>query len=226
MATRKTRQYELTDILIALLLSKLRKEVNRLDVMGFDQLNAPTVTKLTKEMIERLLKNNKQAFIKIAKDASEEAQEDIQAIGIMAKPIPVDGKYVDEVLDSYNPVTNYLYYPEADRKRSRLAEAILTAIAVNSRNDYHKELKKFASLWHTQTLQYGETMVDKIRLDTFKKNGIKYVMWQSEHDNKVCSVCKERNGKTYPIGNIPTKPHYRCRCWLVPMKEGSNGESR
>ena len=32
MATRKTRQYELTDILIALLTNRLRKEVNRLDV--------------------------------------------------------------------------------------------------------------------------------------------------------------------------------------------------
>ena len=53
---KQTKQYELTDILLALLTSKLRKEVNRLDVMGFDELNAPNVTKWTKAMIERLLK--------------------------------------------------------------------------------------------------------------------------------------------------------------------------
>lgn len=219
---RKTKQYELTDILIALLLNKLRKEVNRLDVMGFDELSAPNVTKLTKAMIERLLKDNKQAFLKIAKEATEEASEDVQALGVPAKPIPVDGDYVDGILGEYNPVTNYLYYPEADRKRSRLVEAILTAVAINSRNDYHKELKKFANLWHTQTLQYGETMVDKTRVDTFKKNGIKRVRWETEKDERVCEECKKRDGKIYPIGNIPPKPHYRCRCWVVPLLEKDN----
>ena len=225
MAARKTRQYELTDILIALLLNQLRKEVNRLDVMGFDQLNAPRLTNLTTAMIERLLKANKKAFLKIAKEASEEAADDVTAIGIIATPVKTDEKYVDGVLGEYNPVTGYLYYPEADRKRTRLAEALITAVIVGSRADYHKELKKFANLWHTQTLQYGETTVDKARVDTFKKNGIKYVRWVSEKDNRVCEVCKERDGKIYPINNIPTKPHYRCRCWIEPLLKGSNGES-
>lgn len=225
MAARKTKQYELTDILIALLLNQLRKEVNRLDVMGFDQLNAPRLTNLTTAMIERLLKANKKAFLKIAKEASEEAADDVTAIGIIATPITADEKYVDGVLGEYNPVTGYLYYPEADRKRTRLAEALITAVIVGSRADYHKELKKFANLWHTQTLQYGETTVDKARVDTFKKNGIKYVRWVSEKDNRVCEVCKERDGKIYPIGKIPTKPHYRCRCWIEPLLKGSNGES-
>ena len=222
---RETKQYELTDILIALLTGKLRKEVNRLDVMGFDQLNAPNVTKLTKAMIERLLKENKKAYLKIAKQATEEAADDVKAIGVKAKPITTDEKYVDGVLEDYNPVTGYLYYPEADRKRSRLVEAILTAVAINSRNDYHKELKKFANLWHTQTKQYGETMVDRTRLDTFKKNGIKYVMWQTQGDIKVCDECRERNGKIYPLSEYPGKAHYNCRCWLVPVLKKEKGEN-
>lgn len=195
--------------------------------MGFDELNAPNVTKLTKAMIERLLKDNKKAFLKIAKEASEEASDDIKAIGGVAKPIPTDAKYVDGVLAEYNPVTGYLYYPEADRKRARLAEAILAAVVINSRSDYHKQLKKFANLWHTQTIQYGETMVDKTRVETFKKNGIKRVRWLTQGDEKVCTECKERNGKIYPVDNIPPKPHYRCRCWLEPLKEdkGNNGAS-
>ena len=147
---KQTKQYELTDILLALLTSKLRKEVNRLDVMGFDELNAPNVTKWTKAMIERLLKENKKAFLKIAKEATEEAADDVTALGVSGKPIAVGEKYVDGVLEDYNPVTGYLYYPEADRKRSRLVEAILTAVAINSRSEFHKELRKFANLWHTQ----------------------------------------------------------------------------
>lgn len=192
--------------------------------MGFDELSAPRITKITKEMVSRLLKSNKREYLKIAKEATEEASNDINAIGIKATPIPISEKYVDETLGEYNPVTGYLYYPEADRKRSRLAEALITAVILGLRAEYHKELKKFADLWHTQTLQYAETMVDKTRIKTFKKNGIKRVVWVSEHDNRVCEECKERDGKIYPINAIPTKPHYNCRCWIEPLKEDNNGK--
>ena len=222
---RKTEKYELTDIIIALLLNELRREINRLDVMGFDMLNAPNITKYTKELVSRLLKSNKREYLKIAKEATDEAKEDIEALGVAATPLVIDGKYVDEVLGEYNPVTNYLYYPEAERKRSRLAEALITAVIVNSRADYHKQLRKFADLWHTQTKQYGEKMVDKTRIDTFKKNGIKRVKWVTKEDEKVCKECNERDGKIYPIDKIPDKPHYNCRCWIVPLLEkGNNGK--
>ena len=222
---RKTEKYELTDIIIALLLNELRREINRLDVMGFDMLNAPNITKYTKELVARLLKANKREYLKIAKEATDEAKEDIEALGVSATPLVIDGKYVDDVLGEYNPVTNYLYYPEAERKRSRLAEALITAVVVNSRADYHKQLRKFADLWHTQTKQYGEKMVDKTRIETFKKNGIKRVKWETKEDEKVCKECNERDGKIYPIDKIPDKPHYNCRCWVVPLLEkGNNGK--
>ena len=53
----KERQYELTDLLIATLWTQLRREINRLDVMGFDQLNAPNITKYTKAMLETFKRN-------------------------------------------------------------------------------------------------------------------------------------------------------------------------
>lgn len=181
-------------------------------------------------MVNRLLKANKQAYIKIAKEASEEAADDVKKeTGVAVKPLRTDEKYVDSVLAEYNPVTGYLYEAEADRKRARLAEALIAAVIFGMRAEYHKELRKFADLWHTQTLQYGETMVDQTRLDTFKKNGIKRVRWVSENDERVCKTCKERNGNIYKIEELPEKPHYRCRCWIEPVKEkdieGNNGES-
>ena len=208
----------------------LRKEVNRLDVLGFDELNAPRITKITKEIVARLLKDNKAAYIKIAAAASEEAADDIKELsGIKVLPIITDAAFVDGVLNEYNAVTGYLYYPEADRKRARLAEALIAAVIAGLRADYHKELQKFANLWHTQTLQYGETMVDTARLETFKKNGIKYVMWRTQNDLKVCKECRERNGQIYPIDEFPGKAHYRCRCWAIPvlekdLKKGNNGK--
>lgn len=197
--------------------------------MGFEQLNAPRITKLTSAMLDRLLKNNLKAYISIAKQASEEAADDVKEVsGIKVKPLKTDEEYVNGILGDYNAVTGYLYYPEAERKRARLSEALIAAVILALRKKYHEELKKFANLWHTQTLQYGETIVDKTRLDTFKKNGIKRVRWVSENDDRVCEICKERNGNIYPIDDIPTKPHYRCRCWIMPVLEkekGNNGES-
>lgn len=177
-------------------------------------------------MITRLLKSNKREYIKIVQGATDEATEDLKALGLAtAIAISADGKYVDKVLREHNPVTGYLYNAEADRKRARLAEALITALLIKSRADYHNELRKFANLWHTQTLQYGETMVDKARVDTFKKNGIRRVMWKAEDDAKTCSVCKERDGKVYPITAIPAKPHYNCRCWIEPLLDkGNNGK--
>lgn len=214
-------------MLIIALTNELRKEINRLDVKGFDELSAPRITVLTKNMIARLLKSNKKAFIKIAKEASEEAADDAKKVGVVGVPITTDGKYIDSVLGEYNPVTGYLYESEADRKRARLAEALIAAVLFGARADYHEQLRRFANLWHTQTKQYAETMVDKARLDTFKKSGIKYVMWQTQGDIKVCKECRERNGTIYPLSKYPGKAHYNCRCWLVPIadKKGSNGES-
>ena len=212
-----------------MLLTQLRKEINRLDLLGFDELGAPRITKLTTDMLKRLLKDNLKAYIEIAEKSSAEAADDVKEVsGIAVKSLKTDEEYVNGILEEYNPVTGYLYYSEAERKRARLSEALIAAVLFGLRAEYHKELTKFANLWHTQTLQYGETVVDKTRLDTFKKNGIKRVRWVSENDNRVCEICKERDGKIYPIDDIPTKPHYRCRCWIMPVlekKKGNNGES-
>lgn len=178
-------------------------------------------------MMKRLLKDNKKAYIKIAEAASEEAADDVKEVsGVKVKSLKIDEKYVAGILAAYNPVTGYLYENEADRKRARLAEALIAAVIAGLRPEYHKELQKFANLWHTQTKQYGDSIVDATRIETFKKNGIRRVRWETEDDEKVCEKCKERDGKVYDIDNIPIKPHYRCRCWVVPVLEkGNNGES-
>lgn len=221
-------RYDLADELLKKLDAELRREINRLDVIGFDELNAMTVKSKTEDMVERLLKANSTAFKAIAYAAMQEAVEDIDKLyGTKgkAKPIATGNKEVDAVLKQYNPVTDYLYYPEADRKRSRLSEALIVAVMLQDRDKYHSQLRKFASLWHTQTKQYGDTVVDAFRTKTFKANGIKYVMWQSEHDNRVCGTCTDMNGTVYKISEVPAKPHYNCRCWIVPVEKPDNDKS-
>lgn len=228
MAEKKKKRYELTDLLIIALTDQLRKEVNRLDVTGFDELSAPRITTITKSMVARLLKSNKAAYIKIAKAASEEAADDIKEVsGITVKPLKTDEAFIAAILAAYNPTTGYVYENEADRKRSRLAEALIAAVLVGLRANYHKELQKFANLWHTQTKQYAITVVDTTRIETFRKNGIRRVRWETQKDERVCSECGARDGKIFDIDKLPQK-HYGCRCWYIPVLEktkGNNGES-
>ena len=211
--------YETADRLIALLDKKLRRYINRLDVTGFSELNALVIQRETTELIKKLLADNAEAFRKIAEDAIAEAAADIENLtGEQAKRVKADDKYVDEILNQYNEITGYLYYPEADRKRARLSEALIVALMLLDRSKYHDNLRKFANLWHTQTVQYEITITDETRTDVFKKNGIRKVKWNAEHDEKTCKVCRERDGKIYPIDKVPAKPHYNCRCWLTPVK--------
>lgn len=211
--------YETADRLIALLDKKLRRYINRLDVTGFSELNALVIQRETTELIKKLLADNKEVFKKIAEDAIAEAAADIENLtGEQAKRVKADDKYVDEILNQYNEITGYLYYPEADRKRARLSEALIVALMLLDRSKYHDNLRKFANLWHTQTVQYEITVTDETRTDVFKKNGIRKVKWNAEHDEKTCKVCRERDGKIYPIDKVPAKPHYNCRCWLTPVK--------
>jgi len=215
-------------LLIAVLVTELRKEVNYLDVLAFDELSAPRITVLTKKMVSRLLKSNKKAYIKIAKEASEEASEDIKELtGIAVKPLKTDEAFIAAILAAYNPTTGYVYENEADRKRARLAEALIAAVIAGLRLNYRKELKKFANLWHTQTKQYAISVVDNTRIETFRKNGIRRVRWETQKDEKVCAECGARDGKIFDIDKLPEK-HYGCRCWLMPVLEktkGNNGES-
>lgn len=211
--------YETADRLIAILDKKLRRYINRLDVTGFSELNALVIQRETTELIKKLLADNKEAFRKIAEDAIAEAAADIENLtGEQAARVKADDKYVDEILNQYNEITGYLYYPEADRKRARLSEALIVALMLLDRSKYHDNLRKFANLWHTQTVQYEITVTDETRTDVFKKNGIRKVKWNAEHDEKTCKVCRERDGKIYPIDKVPAKPHYNCRCWLTPVK--------
>lgn len=215
-------------MLIAVLVTELRKEVNYLDVLAFDELSAPRITVLTKKMVSRLLKSNKKAYVKIAKEASEEASEDIKELtGIAVKPLKTDEAFIATILAAYNPTTGYVYENEADRKRARLAEALIAAVIAGLRLNYRKELKKFANLWHTQTKQYAISVVDTTRIETFRKNGIRRVRWETQKDERVCAECGARDGKIFDIDNLPEK-HYGCRCWLMPVLEktkGNNGES-
>ena len=204
--------YKHLDKLLSEEKKKIRTEFNRLSVMGFDELNVVNTRKTTQEMFDRFMKENEALYIKAAKSAYKKAAETEKTPEGIAELVAV-------ILGGYNLVTGYLYEREAERKRLRLNEQILTAREYNDRQMFQDSLRKTANLWWTQTTQYGISVVDSATIKAFKDMGIDYVKWIAEDDGKTCSTCKARDEKIYPISNIPSKTHYGCRCYLLPVKD-------
>lgn len=211
--------YKYLDSLLEKVKKKLRAEFNRLGVMGFDSLNVVNTKKVTKEMFDRLLSENEKMYRKAADDAYSKAKTKASAVGYTEdEPKGVGGEWLLGILLAYNMVTGYLYDKEAERKRLRLNEQILTAREYDSREMYNESLRKAANLWWTQTSQYGIDVVDEATIQAYEDMGVDKVRWIAELDNRTCKVCRERNGKVYALSKVPKKTHYNCRCYLEPIE--------
>ena len=204
--------YKLLDKLLAAEMKRIRASFNQLSVMGFDELNVVNTRKTTQKMYDGFLKDNEDIYLKVARDAYKRATEG-------SEKIEIDREWLVGVLAGYNLVTGYLYNREADRKRLRLNEQILTAREYGNRQMFQDSLRRSANLWWTQTTQYGITAVDEATIQGFKDIGVKYVRWIAADDEKTCPTCGARDNKIYPINKIPPKPHYGCRCYIVPAME-------
>ena len=210
--------YRLADKLLEQLKKLIRREFNRLGIFGFDELNVPRVTKETTELFERLLAENNKRYLQAAVKASADAKARVIIAGYEDRYVAVpDEAWVAGFLGKYNFVSGYLYEQEAERKRLRLAEQMLTAKEYQSRTLYNDSVRRSANLWWTQAAHYMLDVVDEATLHTYEKMGVKYVEWHTNVDGKECNTCRERNGVVYPIEKVPPKPHRNCRCRWEPV---------
>lgn len=204
--------YKLLDKLLAEEMKRIRVSFNHLGSMGFDELNVVNTRKATQNMYNGFLKDNEGIYLRVARDAYKRATDG-------SKKVEIDREWLVGVLAGYNLVTGYLYNREADRKRLRLNEQILTAREYGNRQMFQDSLRRSANLWWTQTSQYGISVVDEATIKGFKDVGVKRVQWIAADDEKTCPTCGARDHKIYRINKIPPKPHYGCRCYVVPVKE-------
>ena len=204
--------YKLLDKLLKDEMKRIRASFNHIGSMGFDELNVVNTRKATGKMYDGFIKDNESIYLKVARDAYKRATEG-------HKKVDIDREWLVGVLTGYNLVTGYLYNSEADRKRLRLNEQILTAREYGNRQMLHESLRRSANLWWTQTSQYGISVVDEATIKGFKDMGVKRVQWIAADDEKTCPTCGARDNQIYHINKIPPKPHYGCRCYVVPVKE-------
>jgi SPP1 gp7 family putative phage head morphogenesis protein len=164
------------------------------------------------------MRENKKQYLKVAKKAYEDAI-------LLAVAAGFDNPGTDKInemwliglLGAYNFVSGYLYESEAERKRLRLAEQMMTAREYLNRTLYNDSIRRSANLWWTQTAHYMLDAVDQATLDGYKDSGVETVKWNTNIDGRECKTCRERNGKVYPIDNVPPKAHRNCRCYLTPV---------
>ena len=212
--------YQEADRQLQAIQNDLKREALKLDNTSFDELHNIGVTKITTRLMKKLKRKNEKAFWEVALLAYEMAVEEANKKGYKGKGDGISKAWFLGILDDYNYVTGYLYNPEAERKRLRLSEGISTALEYKKKPMFKEVVKRFFSLWFTQTVQYMITFVDKAETLAWETMGVKYAMWVTAKDEKVCSECYPRDGKIYPLKNFPEKPHYNCRCRKVPMPKG------
>jgi hypothetical protein len=211
--------YKHLDTLLEKVKKKLRTEFNRLGLMGFDELNVTNTKKVTEAMFDRLLSGNEKMYQKAADKAYSKAKRKAEEAGYREdEATGLVAGFITAVLASFNLVTGYIYHREAERKRLRLNEQILTAREYDDRQLYNSGLQRSANLWWTQTTQYGIDVVDKATIQGYKDMGVKNVRWKAHIDGRECAVCRERHDKIYKISKVPEKTHYGCRCYLEPVE--------
>ena len=210
--------YRLADKLLEQLKKLIRREFNRLGIIGFDELNASRVSMETTELFGRLMRENERLYLKVAKKAYEDAVAAAKAAGYEGSTENrIDEAWVKNLLRSYNFVSGYLYESEADRKRLRLGEQMMTAREYQNRTLYNDSVRRSANLWWTQAAHYMLEAVDNATHDAYVDSGVSKFMWVTNMDGHECRVCHDRNGKIYDRDKYPLKTHLHCRCQKVPV---------
>lgn len=126
------------------------------------------------------------------------------------------------LLSEPDTVTQYIYTREIIRKRDRFTESILSTridTSVKDRislGDISQLIRRAYSLWYRQCKQYSISVTDAALLQAYNDVSVKKVKWHTAKDDGVCRQCCERDGMIYNIDEIPSKPHYFCRCWISP----------
>lgn len=202
---RRNDEYAAADETIKLLAKKASirysKTWTKLQQLKFDELN---VIHEAETLYEALDADNRAAFIRLARRQYRKHNG------------PKDNKswkkWLAVLLAAYNPVMEYIYDNEVERKRQRMQESVIGAPGAEKRAAYTRA----ANAWGKQTGWFADVVADEASLEAFEDSGFKFVRWHTQEDERVCPVCQERDKKIYPIDEIPPKPHPGCRCWYTP----------
>lgn len=187
--------YELTDIVIENIRKELIRDFSKLkSLLSYDELNVMSATKAVYSKIDLYVR---QMFLRLMQAVYKK---------VTKRTCPYNYAWLESFLLEYDEVSKYVYANEFERKRDRLAEAL---IASPKKNEEIDAALRYLSFMLTA---YAVRVTDQVVLTAYRDMGIDAVRWKAEKDNKTCTICKHRNGHIYDIEQIPPKPHLNCRC--------------
>ena len=188
--------YDYTDIILHYLERQLIKRFRKLkSILHIDEISVMQMTAEVYADVEQLIRK---MFVQLAVHAYKDAAE-------KSDKIP-DFYWLDVLLTDYDPVAKYIFTNELERKRAKLAEAMLSV------GDVAKEVDAGMRAVAFMIKEFAVRITDEAVMKAFRDDGVKYARWVTEHDGRVCDVCMARDGKIYPLAKFPDKPHYGCRC--------------
>lgn len=204
MAKTSSFPYGETDKIIAYLQGRALKRFRKAksDLLFFDELET---LKYARDMYAEMQSETAKAYLILARNIYKHYYPGSK------KTLPM--KWVMDRLKDYDPVTMYVFLYETERKAARFGEAVIAS------GDLSRQVNIEMRYWLNMVAQFAEEITDYSAIQAFKDRGIKRVKWVSENDERVCHECQDRHGVIYDIDKIPPKPHWRCRCWIVPVAD-------
>jgi len=143
-------------------------------------------------------------------------------------------EWIEGLLDEPDLVTQYSFTRETERKAQRLIEA-LTAEAEKAAGTGRVSpenvqtsgkdalIDKAIREWSKQVGQYALNVTDAAIMEAYEKAGIEKGMWDTEKDQRVCTTCHALDGMIFLLSEVPAKPHWGCRCRILPVRETAEG---
>lgn len=187
--------YELTDIAIENIRKELIRDFSKLkSLLSYDELNVMSATKAVYSKIDLYVR---QMFLQLMQAVYKK---------VTKRTCPYNYAWLESFLLEYDEVSKYVYANEFERKRDRLAEALIASPKKNEKIDVALRYLSF------MLTAYAVRVTDQVVLMAYRDMGIDAVRWKAEKDNKTCTICKHRNGHIYDIEQVPPKPHLNCRC--------------
>ena len=205
--TRDDDIFAIRDKIVKVYLKMILRRFKRLNqgtILGFDEMN---VLSAVNTVYEDVIALSVEALRKIA----------IQTYRWVCDEDFLVDMWLSGWLQEYDPVTHYKWYDEADRKRSRAYEAIMSCLTSADRK---KQVEVATKAWAKQFEQTSDNLVEAVLKKAYQDHNVKYVKWYTMKDKRVCTDCKSRDGKIYPITSKELHPlHYNCRCWWIPVRK-------
>ena len=143
----------------------------------------------------------------------------------------------NDKLTWYKPIADGLWFNDrVYRRANKVAEVISRELklAVIRGDGYSKVAGIIAkqldvSFSSAKTLVHNELRIaeNQAHIDSAKKNGFTHFRADTIHDDRVCAICQENEGKIYRIDQYEPKqlhPHVNCRCLFVPVVVDENNQ--